>query len=208
MGGDLIDVIESDGRTLAYIADISGHGLGAGQLMGMLKVAMRMALRFHAAPVGLLESADRVLPAVKPPGMYATLALLAFDNSMEAEYALAGQPAILHYLASRRDTARLEMKQFPLGLIPGGRYASERVTYGPGDVFLLLTDGIPDVVNAQDEDFGMDRIEEILLAHAAEPLAQIWDAVLCAARNHGKQEDDQTLLLVRVRHSDAPGSNR
>jgi serine phosphatase RsbU (regulator of sigma subunit) len=41
MGGDLIDLIESDdGGLLAYVADISGHGLAAGQLMGMLKAAL------------------------------------------------------------------------------------------------------------------------------------------------------------------------
>jgi hypothetical protein len=37
MGGDLIDIVENDGTLLAYVADISGHGLAAGQLMGMLK---------------------------------------------------------------------------------------------------------------------------------------------------------------------------
>ena len=40
MGGDLIDVIENDGNLLAYVADVSGHGLAAGQLMGMLKIGL------------------------------------------------------------------------------------------------------------------------------------------------------------------------
>jgi hypothetical protein len=71
MGGDLVDVIESDGSLLAYVADISGHGLPAGQLMGMLKTALRVSLQFHQQPVALLESADRVLPAVKGPDMHA-----------------------------------------------------------------------------------------------------------------------------------------
>jgi Stage II sporulation protein E (SpoIIE) len=44
MGGDLIDAVESDGTLLAYVADISGHGLAAGQLMGMLKTAIRVSL--------------------------------------------------------------------------------------------------------------------------------------------------------------------
>ena len=147
MGGDLIDVIESDGSLLAYVADISGHGLPAGQLMGMLKAALRVSLQFHQQPVALLESADRVLPAVKGPDMYATLALLHFDGSAQAEYALAGHVPILHYRHCSRDTARLSMEQFPLGLIPGGRYASQRVSYSPRDLFLLLTDGITEVVN-------------------------------------------------------------
>jgi hypothetical protein len=89
MGGDLIDTIESDGSLLAYIADVSGHGLAAGQLMGMLKTAIRVSRQLGQPPVAALESADRVLPAVKEPNMYATLALLCFDGSSEAEYALA-----------------------------------------------------------------------------------------------------------------------
>jgi sigma-B regulation protein RsbU (phosphoserine phosphatase) len=192
---------------LAYIADISGHGLPAGQLMGMLKAAMRMALQFNQAPASLLESVDCVLPAVKAPDMYATLALLSFDNSMEAEYALAGHPAILHYRADSRDTARLSMEHFPLGLIPGGHYTSARAEYVLDDVFLMLTDGILDTVNERDEEFGVDRVEQILVSHAAEPLPQIWDAVVDAARRHGPPEDDQTMLLLRVCESLAPNSN-
>lgn len=207
MGGDLIDVIPSEESLLAYIADISGHGLPAGQLMGMLKAAMRMALQFRHKPPSLLQSADRVLPAVKEPDMYATLALLSFDNSMEAEYALAGHPAILHYRANSRNTARLSMEQFPLGLIPGGHYASARVAFAPNDVFLLLTDGVSEVVNAKDEEFGLDRVEQILISHAAEPLPEVWDAVMDAARRHGPPEDDQTVLLLRVRESLKPGSS-
>ena len=65
MGGDLIDAVERDGTPLAYVADISGHGLAAGQLMGMLKTAVRVSLQYRQEPVAVLESADRVLPAVK-----------------------------------------------------------------------------------------------------------------------------------------------
>jgi serine phosphatase RsbU (regulator of sigma subunit) len=96
MGGDLIEVIQSDGSLPAYIAEISGHGLAAGQLMGMLKTAIRVGLQFRQDPVALLESADLVLPGVKEPDMYATLALLYFDGSAQVEYALAGHVPILH----------------------------------------------------------------------------------------------------------------
>jgi hypothetical protein len=137
MGGDLIDVVVSDGTLLAYVADISGHGLAAGQLMGMLKTAIRVSLQFRQQPTAILESADRVLPAVKEPNMYATLALLYFDGSSEAEYSLAGHPPILHYRGPTREVARLAMEQFPLGLMPGGRYSSERVAYSSRDLFLM-----------------------------------------------------------------------
>jgi hypothetical protein len=198
MGGDLIDAVEGDGTLLAYIADISGHGLAAGQLMGMLKTAIRVSLQLRQQATALMESADRVLPAVKDPNMYATLALLSFDGSCEAEYSLAGHPPILHYRASTGDIARLAMEQFPLGLMPGGRYFSQRVTYAPRDVFLLLTDGISEVPDANDEEFGMDRVEHLMKQHAALPLPQLWELIMAEVKRHGVQQDDQTLLLLRV----------
>lgn len=62
-------------------------------------------------PVALLESADRVLPAVKQSDMYATLAMLYFDSSTQAEYTVAGHLPILHYRFRSGDTGRLSMEQ-------------------------------------------------------------------------------------------------
>jgi serine phosphatase RsbU (regulator of sigma subunit) len=199
MGGDLIDAVERDGTLLAYVADISGHGLAAGQLMGMLKTAVRVSLQFRQEPVALLESADRVLPAVKEANMYATLALLYFDDSSEVEYSLAGHPPILHYRAPTRDIARLAMEQFPLGLMPGGRYSSQRVSYSPRDLFLMISDGISEVPNGNDEEFGLDRLEQLLKKNAVQPLPQLWELIMGEVTRHGVQQDDQTLLLLRVR---------
>jgi hypothetical protein len=198
MGGDLIDTVERDGTLLAYVADISGHGLAAGQLMGMLKTAIRVSLQFRQQPVAVMESADRVLPAVKESNMYATLALLYFDGSSEVEYSLAGHPPILHYREPTRDIARLAMEQFPLGLIPGGRYSSRRVSYSPRDVFLMLTDGISELPDANDEEFGLNHLEQLLRQNAAEPLPELWELIMGEVQRHGMQQDDQTLLLLRV----------
>src|SRR5580704_6667583 len=198
MGGDLIDVIESDGGLVAYVADISGHGLPAGQLMGMLKTAMRLAVQLRQMPVAALESVDRVLPDLKEREMYATLALLRFDGSREAEYALAGHLPILHYRHGSRDTARLSMEQLPLGLIPGGSYASKRVIYSPRDLFLMVTDGITEVANARDEEFGLTRLQELVTQHATRALPEIWDLIMREVRQYGLQQDDQSLLLLRV----------
>lgn len=198
MGGDLIDAVESDGTLLTYVADISGHGLAAGQLMGMLKTAIRVSLQFRQQPTAVLESADRVLPAVKEPNMYATLALLYFDGSSEAEYSLAGHPPILHYREPTGDVARLAMEQFPLGLMPGGRYSSRRVRYSPRDLFLMMTDGISEVPDANDDEFGLDRLEQLLRENAGQPLPQLWELIMGEVKRHGVQQDDQTLLLLRV----------
>ena len=131
--------------------------------------------------------------------MYATLAMLYFDGSAQGEYASAGHVPILHYRHCGGDTARLSMEQFPLGLIPGGHYASQRVSYSLGDLFLLLTDGITEVVNVRDEEFGLARLEQLLSQNADQPLSQIWELVMGEVKRHGVQQDDQSLLLLRVR---------
>jgi serine phosphatase RsbU (regulator of sigma subunit) len=85
-----------------------------------------------------------------------------------------------------------------LGLLPGGRYLSQRVTYAAGDLFLMLTDGISEVPNANDEEFGLARLEQLMVHNSARPLQQLYEFIMNDVRQHGTQQDDQTLLLLRV----------
>jgi serine phosphatase RsbU (regulator of sigma subunit) len=130
--------------------------------------------------------------------MYVTVAGLQFDGSAEVEYTLAGHPPILHYRQSKGDVTRCEMQQFPLGLFPEAAYAADRVQCDPGDLFAVVTDGITETTNSQDEEFGFERLEQLLSQNAARPLPEIFDVVLAANVRHGAQQDDRTLLLVRI----------
>lgn len=64
----------------------------------------------------------------------------------------------------------------------------------------MLTDGISEVPNDRDEKFGLARLEQLLTQHAALPLPLIWERIRAQVRQHGLQQDDQTMLLARVRH--------
>ncbi len=199
MGGDVIDLMEADGALVAYVADISGHGLPAGQLMGMLKTAMRVSFEFRRPLLAMLECVDRVLPVVKEPELFATLAIVSFSGSGFVEYALAGHVPILHYRDSSRDTVPLAMQQYPLGLFPGGGYESARTTYAARDLFLVVSDGMTEVFNEKDEEFGLTRLQQVLTKHAAESLPELCGLIMGEVRRHGPQQDDQSMLLLRVR---------
>jgi serine phosphatase RsbU (regulator of sigma subunit) len=99
-----------------------------------------------------------------------------------------------------RDRSGSRCSNFLWGLIPGGCYASQRVSYSSRDLFLMITDGISEVPNDRDEEFGLTRVEQLLTRCAAQPLPHIWKVIMEEVRQHGLQQDDQTLLLVRVRH--------
>lgn len=69
----------------------------------------------------------------------------------------------------------------------------------PGDLVAIVTDGLTEVFDARDDEFGLERLAQTIRAGASEPLKAIADTVLRVTRAHGPQSDDQTLLLVRVR---------
>jgi serine phosphatase RsbU (regulator of sigma subunit) len=53
--------------------------------------------------------------------------------------------------------------------------------------------------DGNDEEFGLDRLEQLLSKNAAQPLPQLWDLIMGEVKPHGVQQDDQTLLLLRIR---------
>ena len=134
--------------------------------------------------------------------MYATLAGLKFErnsgNEVKAEYVLAGHFPLLHYRKSTNDVERCSMEQFPLGLLPGVSYHSNCIKCGSADLFAIMSDGLTETEDAQGKEFGLARVEELLLRHVDKPLPEILDSVMAAVAHHGRQQDDRTLLLVRI----------
>jgi hypothetical protein len=198
VGGDLIDVFQHDRGWIAYIADVSGHGVAPGVLMGMVKSAARMQLSSAEKSATLLERLNSVLFPIKKSEMFVTFAYLAWDGE-RLEYSLAGHPPILHYHAATNELSEVDCSNLPVGMFGGQRFVSESVQYAPGDLFLLFTDGLLEVTNAKDEEFGLAALKAVMSAHAGNPLNTTAQAVLDATDRHGHATDDRSLLLVRCR---------
>jgi phosphoserine phosphatase RsbU/P len=199
VGGDLVDLVVDGDTVFVYLADVSGHGISAGILMGMLKTAIRQAWLTQPPLPALLTSVNTVLPAVKEPEMYATLAALRFDASSRVEIALAGHPPILHYHGKSQEISRCAMQQYPLGLVAQPGYVRAQDSYVPGDLFVVVSDGLIETVNANDEEFGLGRLGETVVAHAMERLPEIYEALMHAVSEFGEQRDDRTVLIIRIR---------
>jgi Stage II sporulation protein E (SpoIIE) len=200
MGGDLLDVASDGESTVCYVADVAGHGIAAGVFMGMVKSAARTALLTPRSMEQWLADLNRVLFAVKAnPATYVTFACVQCREGGKVEYALAGNGPILHYRARSKTVARLGMEQFPLGLFPHAKFESGEIAIESGDILALMTDGLPEATNATDEEFGFDRIGEIVARNAEGSLGILAEKLFAEVRRHGAQTDDETLLLVRVR---------
>jgi serine phosphatase RsbU (regulator of sigma subunit) len=208
VGGDLVDVVQlPDGDVVAYLADIAGHGLQAGILMGMLKTAARMALTSGSGENAgsvlsmLMDRLNVVLPQVKEAHMYATFTALRLNSDGQAFYGMAASPPLLHWIASQNSLACIEEQQYPLGLLPVSEFPSNRLTMNLGDIAVVATDGILEVNSAarsaHGAEFGIDALGALVAGNANLPLPELAALILRTVRSFGKQADDQTLLLVR-----------
>lgn len=196
VGGDLIDVFQDDRGWTAYIADVSGHGVAPGVVMGMVKSAARMRLSSSGGSVGLLESLNSVLYPITKPEMFVTFAYLAW-NRERLEYSLAGHPAILHYHAATKEISEVACSNLPLGMFGEQPFVSGSVECSSDDLFLLVTDGLVEITDSHGEEFGLAGIKAVVSAHAGNPIHAILQAILDAASGHGHATDDQSLLLIR-----------
>jgi len=169
--------------------------------MAMFKTAARTQLMDSPRLPAFLERLNEVLPQVKEPEMFATCAAILLKRTnahFSLEYSSAGHPPILMANRSSLRVERLAEPQYPLGLVPSVSYVSRELKLEPGDLFLITSDGIIETLDSQGSEFGIQRLEGILLEEISSPLPQIARNLLSAVSAFGKQADDQTILLFRV----------
>jgi len=199
VGGDLVDALLVARRPVAFVADVSGHGVAAGTAMALVKAGLRMRLRTSGDPDYILADLNDVLAQLVRPNTFVTAALLTLESPTRLAYALAGHPPIFHWRRRTRAVARLCESAMALGVRAGERYALAHVEVEPGDLLAVLTDGLTETMDSQGRELGIEPLERVLAADADAPLPALFDRLLEAARSHGVQHDDRTLLLLRVR---------
>jgi phosphoserine phosphatase RsbU/P len=201
VGGDLVDVVDIPAAAgapvgwVGYIADVSGHGVSSGVVMGMFKSALRMRLGQPGNLDALLTDLNRVIYPLKSTAMYITAACVRGGTGGRLEFAVAGHLPILRVRDGRVD--EITTPQVPVGMFDDYRFVSASIDCAPGDLLALVTDGLTEVFDARDRELGLEAVKQILTSAAGRPLADIAGAIVAKARAHGTQLDDQTLLLVR-----------
>jgi hypothetical protein len=197
VGGDLIDVFENEETTVCYIADVSGHGVAAGSMMGMFKSAVRVLLNDNKPLKSILVETTKTLYHLKKKNMFLTCAFLKFNSDRTVEFSTAGHLPILRLSKGSDKFEELVIKQVPIAATKYFDYKTAAVEFEKGDLFILLTDGITETTNRLKEDFGLPKIKEIIFKHKEEALINIYEYIDEDISSYGKQKDDQTILLIR-----------
>jgi len=205
-GGDYYDAIRvkgSDGRdqVLLCVADVSGKGMPASLLMSSMQATLRALLgRLESLPEVAGES-SRLLFATTSASRYVTAALLKLDpESGQAVFVGAGHLDNFVLTGDQRIT-RLSSTGMPLGLIAVELpFEETAITVAPGDCVVLYSDGVTDAQNVASEEFGDDRLHEVIRATAHEPAQAIIEQVVRAIdqfAGEAPQFDDITMMVLK-----------
>ncbi|MFN6496350.1 MAG: SpoIIE family protein phosphatase [Nostoc sp. DedQUE01] len=205
VGGDYYDVVQSNGLVKIGIGDVTGHGLESGVLMLMTQTAVRTLLENQETnSTKFLNTLNRVIyDNARRMNFQKNLTLLLLDYQ-EGRIRLSGQHEEMLVVRvggqiERVDTTALG---FPLGVIADiNQFISQtEVQLQSGDGVVLYTDGITEARNAQREQYGLERLCQVVSQNWHQSAAGVQQAAIADVQQHiGEQKirDDITLLVLK-----------
>ena len=206
VGGDYYEFLPVPGGCWIGIGDVAGHGLQAGLVMLQAQSALEALILSQpdAEPMLLLTIANRVIfENVRNrlgSDAYITLSLLRYHEDGRIVSAGAHEEALVWRASSGR-CERVPVEGTWLGVIPeiGDATVQITLTLEVDDLLVLYTDGIIEARGGHGEIFGLDRVAQLVEAHAAGSVADIRDRVLgaVAAWAGAVLEDDMTIMVLR-----------
>ena len=201
-GGDTFDLSLVDGQLLVVLGDATGHGIAPALSVTQMHAMLRMAFRLGADLEAAFAQVNDQLADTLPDDRFITAFIGLLDPATHRmRFVSAGQGPILHFQAASSSFVRYPPTSFPLGAmhLPARRAAST-LELLPGDVLLLLSDGLYEQHDAGGEMFGEERVEQMARDHGPGSMAALSARLLAAipAFSRGAaQEDDITLVLLR-----------
>lgn len=202
VGGDFFDVKNlGEHRTAVYVGDVTGHGVPAALSAAMLKVLFRHASAPLDAPAAVLDEINRRFHAVTLDGDFASMFMGVIDHENHRMiYASAGHE--IGYVVSAEGGVReLTTTGLLLGVDPEARCEVEQIGLAPGDMVVLLTDGLAETMSPNARLLGRDPIKSALATPPVGSPQQVTETLLRLADAHrqdGPQLDDITLVVARV----------
>ncbi len=197
-GGDFYDFIQlGEGRLGVVCGDVSGKGLNAAALTGLVKNVMRAFLSENPSPASVLERTNRVLCRATTFGQFVTALVIVLNKDCSFTYAHAGHPPLL---LIGRDQCRylLGGRGLPLGTFEDITYSEERDRLEEDVCLGLYTDGLTEA-RAGLELFGEDGLleaaERVRGKSAIEAVRGIVSETIGFAE--GQLQDDIALIIIR-----------
>ncbi|MDR9417494.1 PP2C family protein-serine/threonine phosphatase [Gracilimonas sp.] len=168
VGGDYLDVIDTEKGTYVVIADVSGKGLSAALYMVRLQALVSMIIeKEHPTSKELFLQLNNYIKSNSKDKTFVTGCVAYFPNDEDYfEYIRAGHNIPIYYNKDRDTTFKLKSNGFALGMTSTSlldkNMEVKKFHFNPGDSVLFYTDGLNEARNSRDEEYGEERIESLM----------------------------------------------
>ena len=216
-GGDTYDVIGLTGewahasivaseqkadRAVLMLADATGHGIGPALSALQLRAMLRMAMRMGGDLETIAKHMNAQLCEDLPSARFITTWLGMLDPGRGTLRTFsAGQAPLLHYHASTDTADLLPANAPPFGILPTIPIViGEPVALAPGDLYIVLSDGIYEAQDPEGAKFGDDRVVGIVRAHRHDTPREILQAIRTAVETFARgrpADDDRTAVIIK-----------
>jgi CHASE2 domain-containing sensor protein len=204
VAGDMYDIVEINEQTIGlFIADVAGKGVPAALIMSQTISFFRLISRRLIDCASVLGELNHELCLRLSDYRFVTGLYLVVDSSCgKACISSAGHLPALFYQKKTRTISRIDAtKGLPLGIMADAAYEHQELLLEPGDKLLLFTDGLTEARNQQKEEFGLTRVEKVIVENetlSAHALSERIKTELCAFAAGAKQHDDICLLILEM----------
>jgi serine phosphatase RsbU (regulator of sigma subunit)/uncharacterized membrane protein len=205
IGGDFYDVTQSGQRYKIAIGDVSGKGTTAAFYMAETKGIFQALTQLDMGVRDFILTANKALAKCLRRGSFMTLTYMDIDMERgEFELLRAGHCETLYFDSQKDELKTLSAGGPGLGIVRNDTFANflaepERVKFSPGDLVILFTDGIIESRNTKKEEFGFDRLVEIVRRLRKTDSRLIVETLVqqVKAFTGGKIEDDYSILVIK-----------
>ena len=202
VGGDYYDFItRPDGDLVFALGDVSGKGIPAAMVMMVLRSTVHSSLQQTGEVARIVSQTNSVMYNNSPDSSYVTFFMGNLSpDSGKLRYVNAGHIPPILYRKSSGKLERLEEGGTVLGLFDGMPYEEGNARLETGDLLVIFTDGISESWGEDDEEFGEDRLGELIQKHSSMPAQELMDTLQQEVELYTKGSrptDDCTLLIVK-----------
>ncbi|MDX1382587.1 MAG: PP2C family protein-serine/threonine phosphatase [Thermoanaerobaculia bacterium] len=203
VGGDYFEYFRPSSQRLCIaIGDVAGHGVASGLLLSGIRSCLHLLRDEPLSPREILDRLNRMVGETTSRRMFITLLYADFDwEAARVRLSSAGHPPLLK-VATDGEVTELGLGALPLGTRLRASYQEEGAHFGAGDVMLLYTDGLTEILSPSGEVYGTERLASRLREHRRKPSREIREALLADLWNFkgdAEQLDDLTLVVVKAR---------
>jgi serine phosphatase RsbU (regulator of sigma subunit) len=197
-----VSSVGSTQRAILLLADATGHGVGPALSVTQVRAMLRMAVRMGADLPRIARHMNEQLLADLPTGMFVTAWLgdLNASNHTLTTFS-AGQAPLFYYDAMQERVQILGADCVPLGIIDDlDADSPEPLVMNKGDIFAVISDGVFEAFNADNEPFSIQRVADLIATEHRSTAAQILAALRQALTQFtadAPADDDRTVLMIK-----------